>query len=383
MRRSQPRSIQQWHACPAGGGSTGSRWTSIARLALVVLAAALAVLLAGPEPTAAQTPQQPPAGGRIALVIGNGVYAGVPPLANAVTDAKTIADTLRSLGFRTVRLEVDLGFEATRLALRKFAAEAASADWALIYYAGHGIELSGTNYIIPVDAGLKSDRDVQYETVALEQVMAAVEPAKRLRVVILDACRQNPFANQMTRTVATRAVGRGLARVEPEGGTLVVYAAKAGQVAYDGGQVGNSPFAVSLAKHMVQPGLEINMLFRSVRDDVLLRTDRQQEPFVYGSLPAESFYFQDPVAGAPTPPGLAALPAPPAVAAPTVPAAPPRSAPPGTPRPTVTPTRPTRARAAVAAERPAPAARRRDPATASAKGGGGRCFSFQGKSFCE
>ncbi len=233
-------------------------------------------------------------GRRVALVIGNSAYQGAPALDNPRRDAAAIASTLKAVGFQTVRLEGDLAREKLIDALRSFAREAASADWAVIYYAGHGLEVGGTNYLVPVDAKLESDRDVQYEAVALEQVLGAVEGAKKLRLVILDACRDNPFVSRMKRTVASRSIGRGLARVEPDGGTLVAYAAKGGEIALDGSG-GNSPFVSALLKHLPTPGLEIGKLFRQVRDDVLAATGRKQEPFVYGSLPGEDFFF---VAGA-------------------------------------------------------------------------------------
>ena len=111
------------------------------------------------------------------------------------------------------------------------------------------------------------------------------------RLVILDACRDNPFNARMTRTVATRSLGRGLARLDDvDGGVLVAYAAKDGQVALDG-PAGNSPFVVALTKYMTEPNLELNMLFRKVRDEVLRSTSRQQEPWVYGSLPGTEYYF--------------------------------------------------------------------------------------------
>jgi hypothetical protein len=248
-----------------------------------------------PAVVAASTVQNAPAkndlGTRVALVIGNSNYSAVGHLPNPPRDAAVLARSLREAGFKTVQVENDLGSEAMRRALRDFSAEAATADWAVIYYAGHGIEIGGQNYLVPIDARLKSDRDVQFEAVPLEQVLTSIEGAKKLRLVILDACRDNPFTQQMTRSVASRSVGRGLARIEPDGGTLVAYAAKHGQVAQDG-EGENSPFVSALVKHIGTPGTEINFLFRKVRDDVLAATGRMQEPFVYGSLPGENFYFR-------------------------------------------------------------------------------------------
>ena len=247
------------------------------------------VVTAPRPPVVAPTPDEV----RVALVIGNSAYANVGGLPNARNDAEKIAATLRRIGFSTVSLSLDLPREKISEALKEFAAAADRADWALVYYAGHGIEFGGANYLIPTDARLASDRDISFEAVSLDQVLLAVEGAQNLRLVILDACRDNPFAPTMRRTVANRSVGRGLARVEPEGATLVVYAAKDGQVAQDGDGA-NSPFATALAKHIETPGLEINFLFRKVRDDVLTATGRRQEPFVYGSLPASEFYFRRP-----------------------------------------------------------------------------------------
>jgi tetratricopeptide (TPR) repeat protein len=234
---------------------------------------------------------------RIALVIGNSTYRNAPALPNARRDADAIASALRGVGFQTVTLQNDLSKDKLGDALRAFARQAEQADWALIYYAGHGIEMSGTNYLIPVDARLETDRDVQFEALPLDQVMSSVEGAHKLRIILLDACRENPFARQMRRTVASRTIGRGLARIEPDGGTLVAYAAKHGEVALDG-EGENSPFVTAFVRHIATPGVEINKLFRLVRDDVLAATGRRQEPFVYGSLPGEDFYFNPPLAAA-------------------------------------------------------------------------------------
>jgi uncharacterized caspase-like protein len=216
-------------------------------------------------------------------------------LPNARRDAAAIATALRNVGFSTVTIENDLSRERLFAALASFARAAEKADWALIYFAGHGLELNGVNYLVPVDARLESDRDVQFEALPLDQLLLATEGAHRLRIILLDACRENPFVRQMRRTVSARSIGRGLARVEPEGGTLVAYAAKHGEVALDGDGV-NSPFVTALVKHLGTPGIEINKLFRLVRDDVLAATNNKQEPFVYGSLPGDDFYFSPPLA---------------------------------------------------------------------------------------
>jgi uncharacterized caspase-like protein len=160
--------------------------------------------------------------------------------------------------------------------LRDFAARAEAADWAVVYYAGHGMEVGGINYLIPTDTKIAVDRDIGFEAVPLEQVLNAAERAKKLRLVVLDACRDNPFANQMKRTltVASRSVSRGLAAVEPEAGTLVVYAARDGEIALDGDGI-NSPFASAFVKNLPTPGLRSPQAirFRSRRRH---RGDRSQ-----------------------------------------------------------------------------------------------------------
>jgi C-terminal peptidase prc len=228
---------------------------------------------------------------RVALVIGNSAYRAVAPLFNPRHDADALAGMLRNIGFRTVQLELDIGRERMADVLGSFAREADDADWALVYYAGHGIEMGGVNYLIPVDATLETDRDVEFQAVPLDRVMTAVEGARKLRLVLLDACRNNPFAAEMRRTLASRSIGRGLARVEPATGTLVVFAAKHGEVALDGDDA-NSPFAAALLRELPVPGLEARRMFDVVRDDVLEATNSRQQPFSYGSVPGrQDFYF--------------------------------------------------------------------------------------------
>jgi uncharacterized caspase-like protein len=221
---------------------------------------------------------------RVALVLGNSAYQNVPPLTNPVNDAALMADTFKKAGFDLVELKQNLTVQETRRTLRDFADKSNDADIAVIYYAGHGIEVDGSNYLIPVDAKLERDNDVYDEAFSLDRILVTVEPAKRLRLVILDACRDNPFAQRMKKTLATRAIGRGLAKVEPASpNTLIAYSAKAGSTAQDG--AGNdSPFTTALANHLTTPGLDIRRAFGFVRDDVLKTTNNRQEPYVYGSL---------------------------------------------------------------------------------------------------
>ena len=144
-----------------------------------------------------------------------------------------------------------------------------------MFYAGHGIEIRGINYMIPVDAKLASDRDAEDEAISLDRLLQSVEGAKRLGLVILDACRDNPFAQKMVRSSGSRSIGKGLGNIEPEGTTLVAYAAKHGQTAEDG-KGRNSPYASALIRNIQTPGLEINQVFRRVHDEVMNATGKRQ-----------------------------------------------------------------------------------------------------------
>lgn len=242
---------------------------------------------------------------RVALVFGNSAYQNAAKLTNPVNDGAMIAATLKGAGFDVVDWRQDLGILESRRALRDFADRAADADIAVVYYAGHGIEVDGTNYLIPVDAKLERDTDVFDEALSLNRVLQAIEPAKKLRLVILDACRDNPLSKNMKRTVATRAIGQGLAKVEPTSPNLLVaYSAKAGSTAADGDGK-NSPFTIALSKHLTTPGLDVRRAFGFVRDDVLKSTGNRQEPFVYGSLGGDDVPLVPakvaPVAAAPAP----------------------------------------------------------------------------------
>lgn len=239
----------------------------------------------------AQGPVSASTGRRIALVIGNGAYKNVQQLENPPRDAKLIAGAFKDLGFQTVMLANDLTRDKFFETLRAFASEAEKADWAVVYYAGHGFEIGGVNYLLPVDAKLAEDKDAETEAVALEQLIAGVGGARKLRLVLLDACRDNPFAPTMKRTIALQLVDKGFSDIEPSSGFMVVYAAKHGETALDG-EGTDSPFAVALAHDIKEPHLDIRKLFDVVRDDVWNATKHSQQPFTYGSPPGrEDFYF--------------------------------------------------------------------------------------------
>lgn len=236
---------------------------------------------------------------RVALVIGMGAYTTIPQLDNTLNDARGIAGTLEKIGF-DVTLSTDASAAEFRQLLDDFAFRSETADLALIYFAGHGIEVQGENFLIPVDANVQSNRDVQRQSVSLKQMLSAVERARKMRIVILDSCRDNPLGDSIDLTTvvieetvdsdaATRG-GGGLAAANPERGTLVAFAAKDGQVALDG-TGDNSPFAAALIEKMERPGLEISLMFRQVRDRVLEQTGNLQEPHTYGSLTGVPFYL--------------------------------------------------------------------------------------------
>ncbi|MEO0918128.1 MAG: caspase family protein, partial [Pseudomonadota bacterium] len=243
---------------------------------------------------------------RLALVIGNSAYAHVSALENPGNDATDISAALTKAGF-SVDTRFDLDQQGMLRALQEFGQRSLGAEMAVIYYAGHGIEVERQNYLIPVSAKLATDIDVAFEAVQLDRALLAVGGAEKLRLVIVDACRDNPFAGQMRSTSPTRSIGRGLAAVEPSAATLVAYAAKEGTVANDG-QGRNSPYAAALLEALDEPGLEIGKLFRKVRDSVLRKTGGTQEPFVYGSIPAyDLFLYPASLVEEPTTPGATAI----------------------------------------------------------------------------
>jgi outer membrane protein assembly factor BamD (BamD/ComL family) len=221
---------------------------------------------------------------RVALVVGNSAYQNAGRLPNPARDADAVAEMFRKAGYE-VSLLKDAGNLEFKRNIRKFEDLASDADIAVVFYAGHGIEIGGTNYVIPVDAKLASDRDAPDEAIELTRIIQSVDSAKRLRLVILDACRDNPFLATMKRQrQALRRVASGLGPVGDVGPeTLVAYAAKQGLTAEDGNG-DHSPFTTAILHSLPEPGLDIRLAFGRVRDEVLKITSNRQEPYVYGSL---------------------------------------------------------------------------------------------------
>jgi uncharacterized caspase-like protein len=255
-------------------------------LTIAATAAALVMGVALNTASAAPTKEK-----RVALVVGNSAYQTVPKLPNPTRDANAVAKLFREAGFDQVDVISDVGNLEFKRAIRKFEDTATEADIAVIFYAGHGIEIGGTNFLIPVDARLASDRDAIDEAIPLERMVASADGAKKLRVVILDACRDNPFAGKMRREsrAAMRGVATGLGKIEPTStDTLIAYAAKAGSTAEDG-ETQHSPFTTALLKNIAVPGLDLRLAFGRVKDEVMKITNNRQEPFVYGSLGGGNF----------------------------------------------------------------------------------------------
>ena len=229
---------------------------------------------------------------RVALVIGNAAYAHAPALATPRNDAADVGAALGRLGFAVTRIE-NAGHSVLLRGLRQFAAAASTSEVAVVFYAGHTIAVQGRNFLVPVDARLLSDGDVEFETVPLDLVLRAVERAPGLRLIILDTRRASPFAASLRRTGTRRSIGQGLAPVEPPGETLVAYAAKKGTVARRGAGR-NSPYSAALLRHLEEPGLGVRQMFRRVRDTVLATTNGRQESIVHGTLSHRQVYLAAP-----------------------------------------------------------------------------------------
>ena len=259
---------------PVGLAKGDAQWRPFA-LALV----ALTLLVPSIWPTIAH------AGTRVALVVSKGAYQHASPLDNPKNDAAIVKRSLEQVGFKVIAAG-DQGIDQFRRSLKSFREAAEKAEVALVYYAGHGIEAKGVNWLIPVDAKLVSEQDLPDEAVDLQRVLDSVQGAK-LRVVILDACRNNPFGRQWK--TGTRSVNRGLSGLDADD-VLVIFAAAPGQLASDG-TGGNSRFARALAERIPQADLPVQLLGGVVRDDVLRATNSQQRPYVSASITGTPYYL--------------------------------------------------------------------------------------------
>jgi|GEM_PF-3338907 len=265
--------------CAFSAGPVAKIARSGATLALLAFSC-LSVLLAAPFALADD---------RVALVISNAQYQAARPLENPPRDAQLIAEALRDAGFTKIIQTSDLGLDSFRITLEAFRKEAEQAQVAVVYFAGHGVEVDKKNFLVPVDAAIKMLSDIPEKMVSLDQVKSSVQSARRLKMIILDACRNDPFAEAMADAAGLRS---GLANPSlSETNLVVIYAAGEGQRAKDGQTGQNSPFAQAMASRLAAPGMEISLLIRNVHDDVRRSTASQQSPAVYQSLSAEPFYF--------------------------------------------------------------------------------------------
>jgi hypothetical protein len=229
---------------------------------------------------------------RVALVLGNSAYTHAPALPNPVNDANDVAEKLRALDF-VVSLAVDASKSETDAILREFADALEGADVAIFFYAGHGLQVAGQNYLVPIDAKLAKERDLEFEAVRVDFILKQMELGRedKTNVVFLDACRDNPLSRSLARTMGTRSasIGKGLAQIDAGVGTFIAYSTQPGNVALDG-KGANSPFTAALIQRMTEPGRNLTSVMIDVRKDVIAATDGQQVPWDHSSLTGE-FYF--------------------------------------------------------------------------------------------
>jgi uncharacterized caspase-like protein len=229
---------------------------------------------------------------RVALVIGNAAYTHANALTNPVNDAADMAKALTQSGFE-VTLGLDLDRRAFDEKLRAFSRGLESAGSAVLFYAGHGLQVAGHNYLVPIDAGLESERDLDFEAISLDFVLRQMEVGRegKTNIVFLDACRDNPLARNLARSMGTRSasIGQGLAEVQTGVGTFIAYSTQPGNVALDGAGR-NSPFTGALSNRLVESGRNLNALMIEVRKDVLKATDGRQVPWDHSALTSDFFF---------------------------------------------------------------------------------------------
>jgi len=226
---------------------------------------------------------------RIALIIGNSTYQNTPELKNPKNDAADMAASLRRLGFEVFEGH-DLDKRSMERMIRQFGVKLSGADLALFFYAGHGVAVGGQNYLVPVDARLSSEGDADFEGLPLTLVLKQMEREAKTSIVLLDACRDNPLARNLARTMGTRSsqVSQGLAEVRTGVGTLIGFSTQPGNVATDGtGR--NSPYAGALLRHIEVPGTDVSGVLIAVRNDVLKATDGRQVPWEHTSLTGQVY----------------------------------------------------------------------------------------------
>ncbi len=259
---------------------------------VILLAASIALFLSGSA--------QANRGKAVALVIGNSAYQHTSPLANPKNDAIDVGEALRRHKF-----EVISGFDLDKAGMdkriREFADRVRGASVSVFFFAGHGLQVSGQNYLVPVDAKLSTAAALDWEMVRLDLIHRSMEREVATNILFVDACRNNPLTRNLERAMGTRSVeiGHGLAQVEAGVGTLVSFSTQPGNVALDGtGR--NSPFAGALVKHMGASKDDLSAILIAVRNDVMKETQRKQVPWEHSALTGR-FYFGGPAPAGPTP----------------------------------------------------------------------------------
>jgi len=224
---------------------------------------------------------------RVALVIGNGAYRFAPALPNPVNDEVDVAQVLRRLGFDVVEGH-DFDRHGMEDAIRAFGHKLIDADLAVFFYSGHGLQVDGKNYLVPVDAKLERVNDLSLDAIDVQAVLSQMEADQRVNLVFLDACRDNPLVRSLCRSVGSRSinVGQGLGATESALGTMIAYSTQPDNVALDGtGR--NSPFTTALINHLTDPGIDIDVVMKRVRGDVIAATHQKQVPWDHSSLVGE------------------------------------------------------------------------------------------------
>lgn len=229
---------------------------------------------------------------RVALVVGNSAYVNAAPLPNPVNDASAMAKALTAAGFEVI-VGLDLDKPAFDGKVREFARALDGADVALFFYAGHGLQVAGRNYLAPIDATLSKERDLDFEGVSVDFVLKQMEIDRenKTNIVFLDACRDNPLARNLARSMNTRSasIGKGLAQIQTGVGTFISYSTQPGNVALDGKGT-NSPFTTALLKGVASPGRNLTTVMVDVRKDVLAATEGKQVPWDHSSLTGDFFF---------------------------------------------------------------------------------------------
>jgi uncharacterized caspase-like protein len=260
-----------------------------------LLGSCAAALVAFTVPAAAQK--------RVALVVGNSAYLHASALPNPANDASDVAAALKEMGFGAI-LGLDLDKRAFDAKVREFSKALTGADTALFYYAGHGLQVAGRNHLVPVDAQLGNERDLDFEAVSLDFVLKQMELERegKTSIVFLDACRDNPLARNLARSMGTRSasIGRGLAQVQTGVGTFIAYSTQPGNVALDG-DGRNSPFTAALVKGVRQPGRNLTAVMIEVRKEVLSVTGGKQVPWDHSALTGDFYFHLASLPGLPRP----------------------------------------------------------------------------------